>query len=211
MTGTVTIRPMTARDLGLSPGAVAARAMYAEVAAKVGEQNAMQCRAAFDGIEHAVNNALTAPKPGHAGKAVRVIDDIIPGEAVVLLVDPHPRRRFICAQLDLPMIAAARGHGLTVATRRKRILALARGVWRSAGGPAEHRPTLKMYQRSLAELAALVLDDVGIAQLVSVGAVPMVFLMVDTRTTGPTAGSSHSLVSPLPDLSLETMRTAGCT
>lgn len=208
MTGTVTIRPVTARDHGLSPGAVAARAMYAEIAAKVGEQNAMQCRAAFDGIEHAVDNALTAPKPG---KAVRVIDDIIPGEAVVLLVDPHPRRRFICAQLDLPMIAAARSHGLTGTTRRKRALALARGVWRSAGGPAEYRPTLEMYHRSLAELAALVLDDVGIAQLDSVGAVPMILLMVDTRTTGPTAGSSHSLVSPLPDLSRETMRMAGCT
>lgn len=208
MTGTVTIRPVTARDLGLSPGAVAARAMYAEVAAKVGEQNAMRCRAAFDGIEHAVDNALTALKPG---KAIRVIDDVLPGDAVVLLVDPHPRRRFICAQIDHSMIAAARGHGLTVATRRKRTLALARGVWRSAGGPAEHRPTLEMYQRSLAELAALVLDDVGIAQLDAVGAVPMVLLMVDTRTTGPTAGNSHSLVSPLPDLSLETMRTAGCT
>ncbi|WP_449409354.1 hypothetical protein [Methylobacterium komagatae] len=208
MTGTITIRPVTARDLGLSPGAIAARAMYAEVAAKVGAQNAMRCRAAFDGIEHAVDNALTAPKPG---KAIRVIDEVLPGDAVVLLVDPHPRRYFICGQVDLPMIAAARSHRLTVATRRKRALALARGVWRSVGGPVEHRPTLEMYQRSLAELAALVLDDVGFVQLDSVGAVPMVLLMVDTRTTGPTAGSSHSLVSPLPDLSLKTMRTAGFT
>lgn len=208
--GTITIRPVTLRDLGLSPGAVAARAMYAEVAGRIGARNAMRCRAAFDGIEYAVDDVLTLPKPGAAGKAIRVLDDVLPGEAVVLLADAHPRRYFSLAQIEISTVSAARDRRLTAGTRRKRALALARGVWRDAVGPAENRRPLEIEQRSLIELAALILDDTGLAQLGSMaGAVPLISLMVDTRATGPTAGSFRSLVLPLSDPSLGTMQTAG--
>lgn len=210
MTGTITIRPVTLRELGLSPGAVAARTMYAEVAGKIGARNAMGCRAAFDGIEYVVDDVLTLPNPGADGKALRVVDAVLPGEAVILLTDAHPRRYFNLAQVWIHTISAARDRRLSAGTRRKRALALARGVWRDALGPAENRRPPEIERRALTELAALILDDTGLAQLGSMtGAVPLVALMVDTRATGPTAGSFHSLVFRLSGPSLGTVRTAG--
>ncbi|MCJ2088003.1 hypothetical protein MKK88_18735 [Methylobacterium sp. E-005] len=210
MTGTVTIRPVTLRDLGMSPGAIAARAMFAEVSEKIGARKAMRGRAAFDGIEYVVDDVLTLPKPGEAGKAIRVLDDVLPGEAVVLLTDPHPRHYFNVAQVWIHTISAARDRRLTAGTRRRRALALARGVWRDALGPAENRRPLEIQQRTLIELAALILDDTGLAQLGSMtGAVPLVSLVVDTRAARPTAENIHSLVIPLSGPSLGTAQTAG--
>lgn len=210
MTGTITIRPATARDLALPPGAVAARAMFAEVAGKIGARNAMRRSAAFDGIEYAVDHVLTLPKPGAAGKAIRFLDDVLPGEAVILLTDPHPRRYYIFALVEIPAVSAARDRRLAAGTRRKRALALARGLWRDALGPAEKRPPMEIERRALIELAALILDDTGLAQLGSMtGAVPLVSLIVDTRAARPTAANIHSLVIPLSGPSLGTVQTAG--
>lgn len=210
MTGTVTIRPVTARDLGMSPGAVAARAMFAEVSEKIGARKAMRCRAAFDGIEYVVDDVLTLPKPGAAGKAIRILDDMLPGEAFILLADAQPRRFFTFAMVEISTVSAARDRRLTARTRRRRALALARGIWRNTEGPAEKRPPMEIQQQALIELAALILDDTSLAQLSSMtGAVPLVSLMVDTCAAKPTAANIHSLVIPLSGPSLGTVQTAG--
>ncbi|GJE60517.1 hypothetical protein [Methylobacterium trifolii] len=182
------------------------------VARKIGQRDFVRYSAALHAIARQIDSYLT--KPGVAPQTSdsaggTFADNAVAGEAIILFADAHPRRGFEGGLARIGDVAASRSAAMG-GRRLQRANSIARHIWRSISTRTVVRATLEERQRSLIELAAALLDEDDLARLDAMTeCVPIIAVVGDTRSTGPTSGRFHLVVASLPGRWLGTAPVAG--